>query len=169
MATDSAIEPGGPGKGTFAGAPRRFVYPFFLVHMLMFGVAGFVLAYGADGDVGFLYMHGGLAIVVYTVFYLAIFGFDEVLWMFINAGLGVAGIYTQLGWILGMFGRNLDDFPWYVHAIPMLYFVLYTFLLRQLVLDLTRSRDNPVRRHLVEAAYVVLTLATYAATWFLRL
>jgi len=156
--------------GTFAGAPKYFVYPFFLVHMLMFGVAGFVLAYGADGDVGFLYMHGGLAIVVYTVFYLAIFGFDEVLWMFINAGLGVAGIHTQLGWILGMFfGRNLADFPWYVHAIPMLYFVLYTFLLRQLVLDLTRSRDNPKRRRLVEAAYIILTLALYAATWLLHL
>lgn len=158
------------GAGSFAGAPKYFIYPFFLVHMLMFGVAGFVLAYGADGDVGFLYMHGGLAIVVYTVFYLAIFGFDEVLWMFINAGLGVAGIHTQLGWILGMFfGRNLADFPWYVHAIPMLYFVLYTFLLRQLVLDLTRSRDNPKRRRLVEAAYVVLTLALYAATWLLHL
>lgn len=157
-------------SGTFAGAPKYFVYPFFLVHMLMFGVAGFVLAYGADGDVGFLYMHGGLAIVVYTVFYLAIFGFDEVSWMFINAGLGVAGIHTQLGWILGMFfGRNLADFPWYVHAIPMLYFVLYTFLLRQLVLDLTRSRDNPKRRRLVEAAYIVLTLALYAATWLLHL
>src|SRR5690606_12296942 len=64
---------------------------------------------------------------------------------------------------------NLADFPWYVHAIPMLYFVLYTFLLRQLVLDLTRSRDNPKRRRLVEAAYVVLTLALYAATWLLHL
>src|SRR5690606_4066323 len=166
----SAMATEAQGAGSFAGAPKYFVYPFFLVHMLMFGVAGFVLAYGADGDVGFLYMHGGLAIVVYTVFYLAIFGFDEVLWMFINAGLGVAGIHTQLGWILGMFfGRNLADFPWYVHAIPMLYFVLYTFLLRQLVLDLTRSRDNPKRRRLVEAAYIVLTLALYAATWLLHL
>src|SRR5690606_4519264 len=106
----SAMATEAQGAGGFAGAPKYFVYPFFLVHMLMFGVAGFVLAYGADGDVGFLYMHGGLAIVVYTVFYLAIFGFDEVLWMFINAGLGVAGIHTQLGWILGMFfGRNLAD------------------------------------------------------------
>lgn len=159
----------GEGLGGMAGAPKWFVYPFFLVHMLMFGFAGFMLAYGADGDVGFLYMHGGLAIVVYTVFYVAIFGVDQVLWMFTNAALGVTGIYTQIGWIIGLFGRNPADYPWYVHAVPMLYFVLYTFLLRQLVLDLTRSRDDPGRRRLVEAAYVVLTLATYAATYFLRL
>src|SRR5690606_24778994 len=80
--------------------PKRFVYPFFLVHMLMFGAAGFVLAYGADGDVGFLYMHGGMAIVIYTVFYLVIFGVDAVRWMFINAALGLVGIYSQIGWIL---------------------------------------------------------------------
>ena len=149
--------------------PKRFVYPFFLVHMLMFGGSGFVLAYGADGDVGFLYMHGGLAIVVYTVFYLVIFGVDAVRWMFINAALGLVGIYTQIGWILGFFfGRNVDDFPWYVHAVPMLYYVLYTFLLRQLVLDLTRSRDNPARRRWVEAAYILLSLIAYGATLVLR-
>ncbi|MDG6349579.1 hypothetical protein QAA18_12675 [Luteimonas sp. 8-5] len=149
--------------------PKRFVYPFFLVHMLMFGAAGFVLAYGADGDVGFLYMHGGMAIVIYTVFYLVIFGVDAVRWMFINAALGLVGIYSQIGWILGFFfGRNAGEFPWYVHAVPVLYYVLYTFLLRQLVLDLTRSRDNPARRRWVEAAYILLSLLLYGATLILR-
>ena len=147
--------------------PTKFVYPFFLVHMLMFGTAGFVLAYGADGDVGFLYMHGGIAIVVYTVFYLLIFGVDAVGWMFVNAGLGLVGIHSQLGWILGLFGRNVGDYPWYVHAVPIVYYVLYTFLLRQLVLDLTRSRDNPTRRRVVEAAYILLSLLVYGATLLL--
>ena len=147
--------------------PKKFVYPFFLVHMLRFGTAGFVLAYGADGDVGFLYMHGGIAIVVYTVFYLLIFGVDAVGWMFVNAGLGLVGIHSQLGWILGLFGRNVGDYPWYVHAVPIVYYVLYTFLLRQLVLDLTRSRDNPTRRRVVEAAYILLSLLIYGATLLL--
>src|SRR3546814_4428460 len=57
--------------GLAAGMPKAFIYPFFLFHMLMFGISGFVLAYGADGDVAFLYMHGGIAIVVYLVFYFA--------------------------------------------------------------------------------------------------
>src|SRR5690606_27486770 len=92
------------GKGGMAaGMPKIFIYPFFLFHMLMFGISGFVLAYGADGDVGFLYMHGGIAIVVYLVFYFAIFGREQVKWMFINAGLGILGIYSQIGWILGLF------------------------------------------------------------------
>src|SRR3546814_10067479 len=72
--------------------------------------------------------------------------------MFINAGLGILGIYSQIGWILGLFGRNADDYPAYVHVVPVLYYVLYTFLLRRLLLDVTRSRDNPARRRLVEAA-----------------
>src|SRR3546814_10036866 len=37
--------------GLAAGMPKVFIYPFFLFHMLMFGISGFVLAYGADGDV----------------------------------------------------------------------------------------------------------------------
>lgn len=151
-----------------SGMPKYFIYPFFLVHMLMFGISGFVLAYGADGDVGFLYMHGGLAIVVYMVFYLAIFGRDQVKWMLINAGLGIVGIYSQIGWILALFDRNVRDYPLHVHAIPVLYYVLYTFLLRQMVLDFTRSRDDPARRRLVEAAYVVLSLAIYGVSLWLR-
>ena len=140
--------------------PKVFVYPFFLFHMLMFGISGFLLAYGV-GDVIFLYMHGGIAIVVYVVFYLLIFGRDQVQWMFINAALGVVGIYSQIGWILSLFGRNAGDYPFYIHAVPMLYFVLYTFLLRQLLLDVTRSRDNVGRRRMVEFGYVAISLAFY--------
>src|SRR3546814_17322380 len=88
--------------------------------------------------------------------------------MFINAGLGILGIYSQIGWILGLFGRNADDYPAYVHVVPVLYYVLYTFLLRQLLLDVTRSRDNPGRRRLVEAAYVAVSLGIYGLTLWLR-
>src|SRR5690606_29173992 len=99
----------GEGLGGMAGAAGWFVYPFFLVHMLSFGFAGFMLAWVAVGDVGFLYVQGGLAIVVCTVFYVAIFGVGQVMWMFINAALGVAGIYTQIGWVIGLFGQNPAD------------------------------------------------------------
>ena len=59
--------------------PGLFVYLFFLVHMLIFGLSGFFMAYSVDGpELSFLYMHGGFAIFVYTIFYLAIFGFDQV-------------------------------------------------------------------------------------------
>ena len=149
-------------------APKWFIYPFFLFHMAMFGLSGFFMAYGADDmDLAFLYMHGGIAITVYVVFYLAMFGRDEVKWMFINAGLGLFGIWVEIDWILSLFGKQLGDYPVGVHVTPFLYYILYTFLLRQLVLDLTGARDNPGRKRKVEFVYVALSLAVYTALWLL--
>ena len=146
--------------------PGYFIYPFFLVHMLAFGASGFFMAYSSDGpDLSFLYMHGGFAIFVYLVFYLAIFGVDRVKWMFINAALGLFGIYVQIDLILGLFGKRAGDFPWTVHVIPFGYYVLYTFLLYQMVLDLTGARNNPQRRRLVEAGYVMLSVLIYGGIY----
>ena len=148
------------------GLTKRFIYPFFGIHMLMFGLSGFLLAYATTKpDVIFLYLHGGIAILVYLVFYLVIFGRDEIKWMAINAALGAFGIYSQMGWILARFGKRIDDYPWYVHVTPFLYYVLYTFLLRQFLLDVTRSRDNPSRRTVVNNAYVAVSLLVYG--WML--
>lgn len=143
-----------------------FIYPFFLLHMLMFGVSGFFLAYSGDADLSFQYMHGGIAITVYLVFYLAIFGRDQVVWMVMNTALGILGIYSQLGWLLARFGRDIHDYRWYVHVVPVTYYVLYTFLLRQLLIDVTRSRSNETRRRTIEFAYVGISLAVYGfALW----
>jgi hypothetical protein len=139
-----------------------FIYPFFGFHMLMFGLSGFVLAYGpSTPDLLFVYMHGGIAILVYLIFYLVIFGRDQVKWMLINAALGILGIYSQIGWLLARFGRNIDTYPWQVHITPFLYYVLYTFLLRQFLLDVTRSRDKPQRRMWVNNGYVAVSLLVY--------
>jgi hypothetical protein len=142
--------------------PARFVYPFFLVHMLMFGASGFFMAYATDGaPIAFLYMHGGIAIVVYLVFYLTIFGREEVKWMFINAALGVLGITGEMGWLLSFFGKALSSYPLYVHVIPFLYYVLYTFLLRQAVLHWTGARADEARARVVNRAYVAVSLLVY--------
>jgi hypothetical protein len=55
-----------------------------------------------------------------------------------------------------------------VHVTPFLYYILYTFLLRQMLLDLTRSRDNPARKRLVEMLYVVGSLVIYGTLWLKR-
>jgi hypothetical protein len=137
------------------------IYPFFLLHMLAFGGSGFAMAYGG-APVGFLFLHGGIAIAVYLIFYLSIWGRDEVKWMLINAGLGVFGIMSQIGWLLSLFGRNVSDFAWYVHVIPFLYYVLYTSLLRHAVLDLFGAHDDEAKRSRVEWGYVAFSLATYS-------
>ena len=151
------------GLAEFRNKSGWFVYPFFGIHMLMFGLSGFLMAYADDRpELEMLYLHGGIAIAVYTVFYLVIFGLDQVRWMLINAALGVFGIHAQMGWILQRFDKRIDDYPWQVHVIPFLYYVLYTFLLRQLLLDLTRSRHDPARRRLVDAVYVAGSVLVYA-------
>jgi hypothetical protein len=149
--------------------PWYYIYPFFLFHMLMFGLSGFFMAYSSDGpELSFLYMHGGFAIFVYTIFYLAIFGVDEVKWMFINSALGLLGIYAQIDWILSLFGKRAGDFPASVHFIPFLYYILYTFLLYQMVLDVSGARDNPQRKKTVEGFYVVASLLVYGVLYLQR-
>ena len=156
------------GTVYLAGAdlPWTRIYPFFLFHMLVFGLSGFWMAYGpSPALIDFLFLHGAIAISVYVIFYVAIFGKDEVKWMFINAGLGLFGIVSQIGWLLSLFGRNVHDYPWYVHIVPFLYVVLYTFLVRHLVLDLARVGDDTVRKSRVEAGYVGFSLLAYVASW----
>ena len=151
-------------KGAEVGWLR--IYPFFLFHMLAFGTSGFAMAYAAKHpDELFLYMHGGIAITVYVVFYVAMFGADEVKWMFINAALGIAGIYSQVDWILGRFGKHIDDVPWHVHVVPFIYYVLYVFLIRHAFLDLFSAREDPVRRATVERVYIAVSLVVCAIFW----
>jgi hypothetical protein len=154
-------------KGT--EIPWYKVYPFFLLHMLIFGGSGFLMAYATSRPpVLFLYLHGGFAITVYTVFYLTIFGRDEVKWMFINACLGLLGIYSQMGWLLSFFGKKIGDYPFYVHVIPFLYFVLYTFLLRHAVMDITQSREDPERKKRIENCYIAISVAVYLISYYLE-
>ena len=146
-----------------------FVYAFFLVHMLAFGLSGFLMAYSSDGpDISFLYMHGGFAILVYTIFYLVFFGVDQVRWMFINAALGLFGIYAQIDWILSLFNKSASDFPVSVHVIPFLYYVLYTFLLYQLVLHLSGVHRHPERKTMVEVIYVLASVLIYGWLFFIQ-
>jgi hypothetical protein len=148
--------------------PWTKIYPFFLVHMLVFGTTGFLMAYAAaEPDIGFLYLHGGGAITCYVFFYLQLFGLDEVKWMFINAALGIAGIYSQVAWIMERLGRDIGEVRWYVHVIPFLYYVLYVFLIRQAFLDLFKAREDPVRRARAETAYVVVSLLICAVFYLL--
>lgn len=143
------------------------IYPVFLLHSLIFGASGFFMAYTENGpSIVFLFAHGGIAIVVYLLFYSAMFGKEAIRWMFINAGLGIFGIYAEINWLLSFFGTTASDYTVYRHIIPFLYYVLYTFLLRQAVIDITRSREDESRRKIVETLYVFISLGVYAFIYF---
>jgi hypothetical protein len=149
--------------------PWYWIYPFFLIHMLLFGWSTFVMAYrDKPVEAGFLYVWGGISIPIYVLLYLSIFGRDEVKWMFINAGLGLFGIFSQIDQMLSVFGRKASDYPVHVHLIPFLYYVLYTFLIRHAILDITQVRNDEKKRKFVENIYVVISLAVYALSYFLE-
>ena len=88
--------------------------------------------------------------------------------MLTNAAIGIFGIWTEIDWLLSKFDRHVSDYAWYVHVIPFLYWVLYTFLVWQVVLDVTRARGNPERRKLVRAGYVVVMMTLYTTLWLAR-
>ncbi len=145
-----------------------FIYPFFLFHMLMFGGSGFYMAYSPNGPpTSFLYMHGGFAILIYLVFYFVLFGREAVKWMFINSGLGIFGLYTEINWLLTFFGTTLSDYPLEVHVIPFLYYVLYTFMLRQAVIDCTGSRHDELKRRTVDRFYIIISMSVYLIFYFI--
>ena len=168
MKLHSKIKVNGRTYAKGADVPWYVIYPFFLIHMLAFGVSGFVMAYASKRPPMFLlYMHGGFALMVYTAFYLTIFGRDEVKWMFINAGLGFLGITSQLDWLLSLFGKRMGDYPIRIHVIPFLYFVFYTFLIRQAVLDITHTREDDTKKKQAEVGYVAVSLVVYLILFFL--
>lgn len=72
--------------------PKPLVYPFLLTHVFVFGYGIFAMSYKAGVDAETVYIFGSFAATIYVVFYIDNFGFDEVKWMFINAGLGVFGL-----------------------------------------------------------------------------
>lgn len=142
---------------------EKVPYVFFLIHMAAFGFSGFWMVYFANEEVEltFLYMHGGIAIIVYLLFYIEHFGVDEVKWLLINSALGLYGICFEVDWFLSQFGRSIYDVPFYRQVTPFFYYILYTFLLRQATLDLLGARDNPERKRTVEQCYIVISLIIY--------
>lgn len=111
-------------------------------------------------------MHCGIAIRVYLVFYWVIFGLDEVKWMFINAGLGLLGIVAQIDWLLALFDKQVADYSSIVHVIPFTYYVLYTFLIRQAVIDISKSRNDESRKKKIENIYIGVSVVTYLTLAF---
>lgn len=143
------------------------IYPFFLVHILIFGLPVFGGAYLPKTfvieSVIFYHLLGGFAALVYVQFYQAMFGRDAVKWMFIEGALSSFGIYAVVGASLTLIGRDIHDYPLYRHVLPFIFYVLYAFLLRQAFLDITKSREDKARRRIAELFYVGISLVAYMA------
>ncbi len=120
--------------------PHKIVYLFFLVHMFAFGGSGFALAY-SDTPFMMAAMHSGIAIFVYIVFYIVLFGVGRVVWMFVFAIVGFAQTYFVINFIGDIFINNwdFDNYPFYRHIAPAIYVVMYLFLVREFIYDIVKS------------------------------
>lgn len=123
-------------KKTMKNDKNIFIYLFFLVHMWAFWTACFYISYFQSIDFEFLIPFASISISIYLLFYFVIFWTWKVKDMFVNAIVGCLWIYAWLWDILSFFGENINSFHIYVHIVPWIYFVMYTFLLRNLLKDI---------------------------------
>jgi len=156
-------------KKKSSNIPTNFIYPFFILHMGVFGASGFILAYATDIPLTFALFHGGVAVFTYLIFYILIFGIDAVKWMFINACLSILGVLSQIDWFLELFNKDITDYHWSRHIMPFLYFTLYTFLLRNAVIDIFKARNNEAKLTRVNQLYVWGSVAFYGFTALIHL
>lgn len=147
--------------------PWYTVYPIFLLHVGIVGYLCFIFTYLPEVTpmqglrYVILMIVSGFASLLYLIFYWVIFGRDEIKWLIINAGLGFYGVYYEMGFILTSIGRSIHDYPAMAHVAPFSLYILYTFLLRQLVIDITGSRENPLRQKYINVIYTVISLIVY--------
>lgn len=141
----------------------------YLVHLSFFAFGGFIFAY-LEGPPNMYVLYGGLGIVIAVYiywFYRDIFGREEVHWMFINAALGLFGIYAQIDWILSWFDKSASDYPLQVHVIPFMFYVLYTFLLYHFVTSFGGPGEKQGNSRAGQVKYVVWSIVIYTAIYLL--
>jgi len=70
--------------------------------------------------------------------------------------------------MLSRFGRELGHYPASAHAVPVLSPVLYTFLLRHALLDLTGSREAPDKNQTVEYSLIAFSVGVSLLFYWLE-
>ena len=159
-----------------------FIYLFFIAHMGIFGTTTFFLTYG-EQNIEFAVMFGGIAVFVYAIFYMVIFGFDELKWLFINSLLGILSIY---GWLEELayhflpspgadkssFGGihekyiSFSQFPIAWHLLPGAFFIMYEFLLRNFLIDLLGARKKTERKRSVGILFIIISITQFLISRF---
>ncbi|MBB3166933.1 hypothetical protein [Simiduia aestuariiviva] len=145
------------GPELLANHPK-IVYGFFLLHMLVFGSLGVYFAYWTDSVIE-LYLFQGFAIYGYLIFYRALFGIDVIGWIVVNVALGIWGVFLEIELFLSVFDKQFSDYGFSRHLVPITYYVMYTFLLRQAMLAVLHGYDT----RSVNGLYVVVSILCYGA------
>jgi len=78
------------------------------------------------------------------------------------------GIYVEIDWLLALGGKQLSDYSLLTHVFPFLYYILYTFLIRQMFIDIFKARENENRLAAVNNLYIIISVIVYLSIYFLK-
>lgn len=146
------------------------VYGSFIIYVLVIAPVIFNETYvQRDINLGYFLLLGGFLPLIYLLFYRSVFGIEEVRWIFINSILGIFGTFAELNWLLKyLYEKQISDFPFYYHIVPIIHYILLTYVLRQAVIDTFRARDNEKRRIYVNILYVIFSILIYFSLYFIN-
>lgn len=134
------------------------IYPSMVI---TFGVWFFVtigIAYNSEEPIPMVYYFGGSWAVLFSYFSFCMFGPEALKWLFINIALGSIGVFVQIGWYLAYFGKSFSDYPFGIHAIIALLYILGAFLIRNLFIDMVKAREIKSRQKIADNLYIYLVL-----------
>lgn len=113
---------------------------FFLIHTLWFAAWTFVITYEWRWDsLSGSFMFWWFAVFVYLIFYVKILPKETLKSLFIWYILWLLQTYAWLEVIVPVFMnhsvyKSFSDIPLYYHIIPSIFFIMLTFLLKNLII-----------------------------------
>jgi hypothetical protein len=140
-----------------------FFYIFFLFHSWIFAISWFMIFYTGQMPL-FGFLHWWIAIFVYLSLYSAVFWKEEIRNMLIGALIWALQIYSWLELIWSSlinetwYYKTFASMPLYYHIVPGLYFIMYTFLLKNAMIDLIWARNNPERSNIANWTFYIISL-----------
>ncbi len=141
-------------------------YFFFAIHMLGFGGITVSITYFPEEwtptpTYGNTLIFGGFALFIYSVFYVVTFKLEDLMSYVRDSLLGLYGVLSTISLLLSFFERSFWDYPLYYHILPTVYYIMYTFLFYQALLDIMRARDNEQKRKHATKVFTYGSLIIY--------
>ncbi|EKE29455.1 MAG: hypothetical protein ACD_2C00172G0003 [uncultured bacterium (gcode 4)] len=144
----------------------KSAYPILVPHVLIFGFTWFMLFYSHQRPaMGFLIWL--ITTISYLIVYVQLFGKEQIRDMLIGGLIWVIQVY---GWLEILAAKAIDwtkefktfdSMPMYYHLIPATYFIMWTFLVKNVIIDLIWARNNPEKMNLTYKLFYAISLLIF--------
>lgn len=110
-----------------------------------------------------------IGIAICTSVYYIFFKFDNLKWLFKNTLIGIIGIWFELGLILTLMGKDIYDYPFYCHIIPIWFYAIYISVIRINRIDRANARRDKKQKVKIENKITRRTLVVHAIFFVISL